>query len=131
RHHRAKHARDLVAQRAHEVRDRGKVRGVIAGERDERDVIPAEALDAAAADDAVRIRHEHDLEKYRGRVGWGSGLVIAEATVEGREIDLVIEQMVDSMLERAGEELAREIDGEELRIGVDVLVAGHRREGEG
>jgi len=37
--------------------------------------------------------------------------------------------VVDRMLEGAGEELPRQVDGQELGLRVDLLVAGHGREG--
>ena len=116
----------VVAQLADEVRDRREVRARVAAQRDEGDVLAAGALDAAAADDAVRVGEQHDLEQHRRRVGAGAGLVVPKARIEGRQIDLVIEQVVQRVLERAGEQLAREIDRQKPRIGVDVLVAGHR-----
>ena len=40
-------------------------------------------------------------------------------------IDRVVEQMIDRVLKRPGQELPRQVDGQESRIRVDVLVAGH------
>ena len=39
----------------------------------------------------------------------------------------MVEQVIDGVLEGAGEELAGELDGEEPRTRVDVLAAGHGR----
>lgn len=39
----------------------------------------------------------------------------------------MVEQVIDGVLEGAGEELAGEVDGEEPRTRVDVLAAGHGR----
>lgn len=125
--HAPEHVRDVGAERANEVRDRGEVRRVIAAERDERDVLTTRLGDRAAADEAVGVRDEDDLEEERRRVRGGAGGVVPEAGIEGREIDGVVEQVVHGVREGAGEELAREVDGEEARIRVDVLVAGHGR----
>jgi hypothetical protein len=48
-----------------------------------------------------------------------------KARVEAREINRVIEQIVEGVLDGAGEQLAGEIDGQQLGLGVDVFVAGH------
>ena len=37
----------------------------------------------------------------------------------------MVEQVIDRVLERPGEQLPREVDGQESRIRVDVLVARH------
>jgi hypothetical protein len=58
-----------------------------------------------------------------------SQLVVAKASIEAREVDGVVEQVVQRVLEGAGEELARQIDGQQLRLGIDVLVPGHGRRG--
>ena len=51
--------------------------------------------------------------------------VIAEPGVESRQIDRVIEAMIDRVLERPREQLPRQINRNEPGTGVDVLVAGH------
>ena len=62
-----KHMRDVLAERADEVRDRREVRGRIAAQRDERHVLATRRLDRPAADDAVRVGDEDHLEQQR----WG------------------------------------------------------------
>jgi hypothetical protein len=37
----------------------------------------------------------------------------------------VVAPVIDRVLERAGEQLLREVDGPEARVRVDELVAGH------
>jgi len=126
RHDGGEHVRDGVAQRADEVGDGGEVRGGVAAEGEEGDVLAAEARDPTAADDTVRVRTEHDLEQHGGRIRGRARVVVAEARVEGRQVDRVRQQVVRGVLEGAGQQLLGEIDGQEARAGVDGRVAGHR-----
>jgi len=59
--HSGKDLRDVVVQRAHELRDGGAVRRGIAAQRDERHVVLARSLDTATADNALRVREQHHL----------------------------------------------------------------------
>ena len=122
---RREHAGDVVVERADERRDRGERGGAVAAERDEGHVLLAGALDAATADDALRVREQHHLQQHRGRIRRGPGRVVPEAGVEMRQVDLVVEQMIQRMLERPGQELPRQVDGQEARVRIDVFVAGH------
>ena len=82
-------------------------------------------LNATAADDPLRGSKQHHLEQHRRRIGRGAGLVIAKARVETGQIDLVIEQVVQRVLESTRQQLPRQINREQPRAGIDVLVAGH------
>ena len=115
-------------ERAHELGDRREVRRRVAAQRDERHVLPTRRLDPTAADDPVGVGDEHHLEQHRRRVGGRARLVVPKPRVEVREIDRVVEQVIHRVLERAGEQLPRQVDGQESRIRVDVLVAGHGSE---
>jgi hypothetical protein len=116
---------DLGAQGADEGGEGGEVRGAVAGERDEGDVVAAGALDVAAADDAPAVGEEDDLEQHGRRVGGCAGEVVLVAGVEAGQVELVIDEVVQRVFEGAGQQLPFEIDGNEARAGVDVLVAGH------
>lgn len=100
---------------------------LVPAERDERHVLLARASDSAAAHDAVGVGDQHHLQEHGRRIGRRSGRVIPKACVEVRQVDGVIEEIVDRMLDRAGQQLAPEIDGEQLRVGGDGLVASHGR----
>lgn len=117
--------RDRIPQSTHEVGNRGEVRRVIAAQRDKGHVLLAEAFDAAAADHAVRIRDEHHLEQEAWWVGRRAGRIVMKACVEQREIELVVDEVCHGMFERARQQLAREIDRQQLGLGIDVLIAGH------
>ena len=92
-------------------------------------MLVAGPLDRAAADDPLGVREEHHLQEHRRRIRGGPGVVVPEPRVEVREIEFVIGQVVQRVLERPREQLPREIDGQEPRVGIDVLVAGHGRGG--
>ena len=109
----------------HEGGDGGEVRRAVAGEGDEGDVLAAGAFDVAAADDALAVGEQHDLEQHGRRVGGGAGVVVVVAGVEAGQVELVIDQVVQRVFEGAGEQLPLQIDGNKARAGVDVFVARH------
>ena len=88
-------------------------------------MLAARTLDAAAGDDAARVGQQHDLQEHGRRVGTRTDLVVVEARVERAQVDLAVEQVVQRVLEGAGQQLRLEIDGQEPGAGVDMLVAGH------
>ena len=129
RHDRRQDPRDVLAQCADEVCDRRAVRARIARERDERHVLRARAFDAAAAHDALGVGEEHHFEQHGRRIGRGARLIVPKPRVEGRQVDRVVQEMIQRVLERARQQLLGQVDGQEPRGGVDVLVAGHGRGG--
>ena len=54
-----------------------------------------------AADDALAIGEQDDLE-HHGRISRCTGCVIAEAGIEVRDIEHVVDQMIQSVFEGAG-----------------------------
>lgn len=125
RDHRPKHPRDVLAQCAHEGRDRREMRRGVAAQGDERHVFLAGPLDPTAADDALRVGEEHHLQQHRRRIRRRPRRVVAKARIEVRQIDRVIEQVVEGVLERPGQQLPRQIHGQEAGVRIDVLVASH------
>ena len=85
---------NVVANGTDKVGQRGEVRGLIAGQGDEGDVVAAGALDLAAADDALRIGEQDDLEQNGRRVRGGTGGVVLVAAVEAGEVEFVVDQMI-------------------------------------
>ena len=59
---------NIVADGTNKIGNGGEVRDLIAGQGDEGDVVAAGAFDLAAADDALRIGEQDDLEQDGGRV---------------------------------------------------------------
>jgi hypothetical protein len=51
--------------------------------------------------------------------------VIIEGIIDGAEVDLVVEQIVQRVLESAGQQLGFEAHGNDARAGVDLLLTGH------
>ncbi|MBK8062476.1 MAG: hypothetical protein IPK33_32535 [Gemmatimonadetes bacterium] len=71
---------------------------------------PRRVGDRPAADDPARVGTEHHLEQHRrGYAGAPRG-VVPEPDVEARQVDGMVEQVVDRVLEGAGEELRRQVD---------------------
>lgn len=99
RDHRGEHPRDVLAERAHEVGNRREVRRGVPTQRDERDVVATALFDPPAAHDTVGAPDEHHLEEHRGRGRRSARGIIAKAGIEVREINGVIEQVIDCVLE--------------------------------
>ena len=75
---------DAVAQAGNKGGQRGEVRGAVAGEGDEGDVLAAQAFDTPAADDAFGVGAENHLEQHSRRVGRGAGGVVAVSGIKAR-----------------------------------------------
>lgn len=78
------------------------MRLAVAGQGDEADVILACLLDVAAADDAHGIREQHYLQQLCGRIGGGTGCVVAKARIEAGQVQHFVEQVVQCVFEGAG-----------------------------
>ena len=116
--HIPKQVDDLPVHGGDEVGNGGEMRPGIGGQGHEDNVLPAGLLDLPAGDDAPRVGVEHDLEQNLGIVGCGAGRIIFEAFIEDGEIELMVDQVVQGILESAGQDLFGEMDGDELALGV-------------
>ena len=76
--------------------------GIVSSRGIERHMLLARAFDAAAADDALRVPKEHDLEQHGRRIDRRAGRVVPKTRIKVRQIDRPVEQMVERVLERAG-----------------------------
>ena len=94
--------------------------------RNEHHVLAAGLLDRAAADNAPGGGKQDHLEQHRRRGSGGAGLIVAEPLSEAGQVELVIEQVIQGMLEGAGQQLFGKNNGKKLRRPIDYLVAGHR-----
>ncbi|MDP1860787.1 MAG: hypothetical protein Q8K82_19075 [Gemmatimonadaceae bacterium] len=129
---RPEHVRPVLAQRAGELRDGGEMGRGVAAARDERHMLLAREADASTTEDALRVGERYHLQEHRRRIRRRAGRVVPEAGVEMGQVNRVVEQVMQRVLERAGQQLTRQIDGQEARVRIDVLVAGHggtRRDG--
>ena len=84
----------------------------------------AHPFDRPTAHDALGVGEEHHLEQHGRRVGRRAGCAVLEARAEVGQIHLVVEQVVQRVLERAGQQLTREVDAQERRIRIERLAAG-------
>jgi hypothetical protein len=125
RDHRREDMRDLVPDRAHEVRDGGEMRGLIPAQCNERHVLRTGPRNRPATHDPAGVCKQHDLQQHGRRVGRRPGVIVPEPRIERRQIQRVIEQVVQRVFECPGQELPRQVNGQELGIGVDILLTGH------
>ncbi len=101
--------------------------GRITGEGHEDNVFPAALLYLPAGGDAPGVGIEDDLEQDGGIIGGGAGIVVAVAVIEEGKIEFLVDQVVQRVLEGAGEDLLIKGDGDEFALAVVVLfVACHR-----
>ena len=101
------------------------MRLAVAGQGDEGDMFAASSFDVAAADDALRIGKQDDLEEHGGRISCRPRFVIAEADIKAAEVDFVVEQVIQCVFESTGQELPLQVHRNKSRAGVDVFVARH------
>ncbi len=77
--------------------------GALSGDkRNEHHVLAAGLLDRAAADNPAGVGKQDQLEQHRRRVRGGAGVIVAEPLIEARQVELVIEQVIERVLEGAG-----------------------------
>jgi len=125
--HRTEHGGNIVVEGADEMGQGCEVRLAVAPQGDEGRVAGVSAGDASAAEQALRIAEQHDLEQHRGRISGGTSLVVAIAGVEVREVELMIDEIAERMLEGSGTQLLGQIQGDEAQIRLGVVVPRHRR----
>jgi hypothetical protein len=77
---------DLAAQAADKVGEGGEVRGEVASEGNEGDLLTAGPLDLPATDDAAAVGEQHNLEQHGRRVGAGAGEVVLVARIEPAQV---------------------------------------------
>jgi hypothetical protein len=104
--HLAEHFCDVIFKNADESGEGGEVRGCVAGECEEGDVLLASARDVEAADDALALGEQYDIEQHDGRISYRTSHIIAESRIEVSQVDLVVKQVVQSVFDSAGDELS-------------------------
>jgi len=121
----AKDAGNVLAQSAHEVSEGREVRAAGTTQGNEGHVFATGAFDPTAADNALRVGKEHHLQEHRGPIRRGARLIVSKARIKARQIDRVIEQVVQRMLEGARQQLALKIHGKKAWACIDLFVPGH------
>lgn len=101
------------------------MRRTVAAQGDERHVLTTGALDSPATDDALAVGKQHDLEQQGRRIGRCACLVVALASIKAREVEFVVDEVVERMLKTTWKKLPFKINRKKARAGVDVLVASH------
>ena len=77
----------------------------VATDGDELDVEQAGALDSSAGDDSLAVGQQDDLEHDARVISTGADLVILEARIQGRQVKLVVNQIVEREGETAWDDL--------------------------
>ena len=78
-----------------------------------------------ASCDIDSVGQQDDFEEDSGVISGRASFVVVVAGVQGRQVQLVIHQVVQSVFEAAGLDLRIEHHRDELRGSVNRLVAGH------
>ena len=94
----------------------------IGGQSHENDVLIAAISDLPAGGDPLGVCVQDDLEQNPGIVCRCAGFVVLISEVEDGEVDFVVDQIVESVLEGAGEDLFVEAEGDEFALRVVVLL---------
>lgn len=117
--------RDLIANGAHKLGDRREVGRRVPAERDKGDMLATQPLDAATADHPVRVGDEDHLEEHRRWIRRRPGLVVPKSRIEAGQIDLAGEEVMDRVFKRPGDQLPTQVNRQEPRRRVDVLITSH------
>jgi hypothetical protein len=125
RNHRGKSLGNGLLSSAYEGCNGREVRAAVAAQGHECHVVAAGTLDRSAADNALRVGKQHNLQQHRGWVGLRSESIIVVVGVKGRQVQLMIKQVAQGVLERPGQQLAAQIYRQQLRARIDVLVPCH------
>jgi hypothetical protein len=116
----------LIGVLADKLGQGGEVRDGIAGQRLEDDVGLAASLDLAAGGDAFRVSKQNDLQQNGRIVGQSTGVVVALLGVKHRQIQLVLNQVMNGVFEGARLELFLVVDDHHrILVVVDVLETRH------
>ncbi len=75
----------------------------------------------------MKVGEQDGLEQHGGRIGGGTRFIIAKSRIKSRQVDFMIEQMVQCVFDGAAKKLPLQIYREKARAGVDMLVARHIR----
>ena len=106
--HFQKQWRNFLGHGRDEIGNGREVGLAIGRQRHEHHILMAAALDLAARSDAARIGEQDDLEQNGRMPGWRTACIVMVTIIEDRQIEFVVDEMVERMLERAREDLLRE-----------------------
>ena len=124
--HLLKHGFDGLGVLANKAGQRGEVRDRIAGQGLEQNIGLAAPLDLAAGGNAFGVGEQNDLQQDGRIVGQAACSVISTARVKYRQIQLVFNQVMNGVLERAWLELLLVVDHHHAVLAVVVgLEAWH------
>ena len=113
------------AKLADKLGDGGEVRLVVSTQGHEGRIPDTGVGDGTTTDEALGISEQDDFEQHRWRISWRAGIIITVTGIEMRQVKLMINEIIEGMFEGAGTQLFRQIEGNELQIGVEVVVARH------
>ena len=82
-------------------------------------------LDRAAGDDALAVGQQHDLEHDTRVIRAGTDFVVVEGRVHGREIQLVLDQVIQRKGKAARNNLLGEFHRQHEAVALAGFVAGH------
>ncbi len=117
---------DFFGGRGDELGDGCEVGAGIGGQGHEQHVLVAKRLDAPAAGDAPGVGQQHDLEQQRRVVGTAAGVLVAVLVVKDTQVEFLIDQVVQGVFERAGQDLAIEADRDKSTLGLIVFGKARR-----
>ena len=87
-----------------------KVRHRIAGQSLEDNIVLTLPLNLATGGDALRVSKQNNLEQYGGVIGLATAAIVVVLVVESRQVNMVINEVMQREFEGAGLDLLFEID---------------------
>ena len=121
----AKERFDLYAQAANELGNVGVAGLAVTADGDELHVAQAGLFNSAARYQPLAVRQQDDLEHDARVVGTGADFVILELGIHAREVEFVIDQIVQCKCETARNDLFTEHHRQQQAVAVLGFVAGH------
>jgi hypothetical protein len=97
----------------------------VPAERHKQHSLLTRPLDRATAHQPSRARQQHDHERHPRIVCQGTGQIVLELRIKSRQVQLVIDQLVQGEFERARLNLLGQHAWNELRVAINDLVARH------
>ena len=123
--HLAEQGFDLVGEATNKLGNVGVAGLAVATAGDELDVTGAGLLDVAAGYQALAVGQQDDLEHDARVVGRSAHFIVLEFGIQGGQIKLVVDQVVQCESEAAGDDLFRQYDWQQEAVAVLGFVTGH------
>src|SRR6185295_6564325 len=112
---------DLPVQAGNKIGDGGEVGPGVGRQRHEDNILLAALRDLPAGSNPSGVGIQNDLQQDGWIISRRTELIIVVASLEYRQVNLLVDEIVERVLEGPRQNLFIEEDGNELALGVVVL----------